>query len=436
MEEDLPKVHSDNLKKPYINKIIHQLTESSEKAIDLRDQQVATNPELRRALLIVEFFLRKKKRLCYGGMAINAHLPINKKLYDFSKSIPDYDFFSTNPEADAHELVKLLEKAKFDNVTLRLGIHDGTFKIFVNYHGIADITYMTSWLYSRLSKTAITDDSIYYVDADYLRMGMYVELSRPRGEVERWDKVYKRLLLLNLYKPVKSECKELVSTISVSKNIYSVLLKYIIEQKFIFTGAEIVNIYKNPNIKLASLLNTTYPIIVYCQQPRTHLSKLRQLVYTTNNKAVIKIVHWERLLDIVPEMYGIKVDGKLCMILIQELYCYSYNTIKVKNYGELFISSLDTAIALFFTLSYLRGLDELVPETVLCFAHRLVDISSETRDRNKPGQFPLFNVSCVGHQPTKETLLKAKAYRVEEFKKRTKKNRKHGVHKMTKRNNW
>jgi len=214
MEEDLHKIRSDNLRKPYINKLLHALTDITEKAIDSRDEQTAKNPELRRALVIVEYFLRKKKRLCYGGMAINAHLPSNKKIYDFSKTIPDYDFFSPTPEKDMDELVSLLNKAKFDNVTNRLGMHEGTYKIFVNYHGIADITYMTSWLYSRLIKTSIVDDSIHYVDADYLRMGMYIELSRPRGEVERWDKVYKRLLLLNLYKPVKSECKEIVSTIS------------------------------------------------------------------------------------------------------------------------------------------------------------------------------------------------------------------------------
>jgi hypothetical protein len=134
-------------------------------------------------------------------------------------------------------------------------------------------------------------------------------------------------------------------------------------------------------------------------------------------------------------MYGIKVNGKLTIILIEELYCYSFNTIRVAKYGKLLISSLDTAIALFFTLSYLRGLDQLVPETVLCFAHRLVDISSETRDKNKPGQFPPFNISCSGHQPTKETLLKAKAERIQEYKRRTKKNRKYGVRKMTKRSN-
>ena len=434
MEEDLHKVHSDNLRKPYINKLIHTLTDITEKAIDLRDEQVAKNPELRRALVIVEYFLRKKKRLCYGGMAINAHLPSDKKFYDFSKTIPDYDFFSPTPENDANELENLLVKAKFDNVTSRLGMHEGTYKIFVNYHGIADITYMTSWLYSRLSKSSIIEDNIHYVDADYLRMGMYIELSRPRGEVERWDKVYKRLLLLNMYKPVKSQCKEAVSTISIHKPIYDVLLKYIIQNKFVFTGAEIANMYKNPNNKVISLLKTTYPIIVYSQHPRTHLSKLRQLIFSVENKSEIKVVHWERLLDIVPEMYGIKVNGKLTIILIEELYCYSFNTVTVAKYGKLMISSLDTAIALFFTLSYLRGLDQLVPETVLCFAHRLVDISSETRDKNKPGQFPPFNISCSGHQPTKETLLKAKAERIQEYKKRTKKQR-HSSKKKTRRNN-
>jgi len=435
MEEDLHKVHSDNLRKPYINKLLHTLTESTESAIDLRDEQTAKNPELRRALLIVEYFLRKKKRLCYGGMAINAHLPSNKKFYDFSKTIPDYDFFSPTPEEDANELVKLLTKAKFDNVTNRIGIHEGTYKIFVNYHGIADITYMTSWLYTRLAKSSIVEDSIHYVDADYLRMGMYIELSRPRGEVERWDKVYKRLLLLNMYKPVKSQCQEAVSTISIPKSIYNVLLKYVIENKFIFTGAEIAHIYKNPNKKVVSLLKTTYPIIVYSKHPRTHLSKLRQLIFSVEQKAEIKVVHWERLLDIVPEMYGIKVDGKLMIIIIEELYCYSFNTVNVAKYGKLLISSLDTAIALFFTLSYLRGLDNLVPETVLCFAHRLVDISTETRDKNRSGQFPPFNIKCIGHQPTKETLLRAKAERIAEHKRKSKKNRRVRHSKKTRRNN-
>ena len=93
MEEDLHKIRSDNLRKPYINKLLHTLTDITEKAIDFRDEQTAKNPELRRALVIVEYFLRKKKRLCYGGMAINAHLPSNKKIYDFINSINIFIFF-------------------------------------------------------------------------------------------------------------------------------------------------------------------------------------------------------------------------------------------------------------------------------------------------------------------------------------------------------
>ena len=197
MEEELPDIESGSLKKPYISEILHVLKNTQDLAIDKRDEELAQNSELRRAITIVEYFLRKTKRMCYGGMAINAHLPTNLKFYDFRKTIPDYDFFSMTPELDCSHLIHLLKKGKFENVVQRFGIHDGTYKIYVNYHGVADITAMIPWLYNKLQKTSIQYDDIHYVDANFLRMSMYLELSRPRGEVERWDKVYKRLLLLN-----------------------------------------------------------------------------------------------------------------------------------------------------------------------------------------------------------------------------------------------
>jgi hypothetical protein len=33
-------------------------------------------------------------------------------------------------------------------------------------------------------------------------MSIYLELSRPRGDVSRWKKVYSRLLLLNKHYPI------------------------------------------------------------------------------------------------------------------------------------------------------------------------------------------------------------------------------------------
>jgi len=428
MEADLQQITSESLNKPYINTILHTLKDVQDEAIKIRETEIAQNPELRRALLVVEYFLRKTKRLCYGGMAINAHLPASLKFYDFSKTIPDYDFFTPTPEKDVEYLIKLLEHAGFESIVKRFGIHEGTYKIFVNYHGVADITFMASWLYDKLFKTSIQEDKIHYVDANYLRMSMYLELSRPRGEVERWDKVYKRLLQLNLVKPVGlSRCKRSKKPITIlSSEVYKKLIEYTIDNKFIFCGAEIATIYEKNTGRAGFIFKKNYPLIVYTEKPLNHLAKLRHIILSIEPNTKLDTIHWERFKDIVPEMYGIKINGKLSMLILEEYYCFGYNTVIVPSYGKMLIASLDTAITLYYTLAYLRNLDELVPNSVECFAHRLVEISKKTRDKNDTGVFPLFSETCQGHQPTKETLLKAKAKRIEDYKKGTRNNKTNG----------
>ena len=42
-----------------------------------------------------------------------------------------------------------------------------------------------------------------YAPPNFLRMSMYLELSRPEGDVSRWEKVLKRLILLNKHYPLR-----------------------------------------------------------------------------------------------------------------------------------------------------------------------------------------------------------------------------------------
>jgi hypothetical protein len=85
------------------------------------------------------------------------------------------------------------------------------------------------------------------------------------------------------------------------------------------------------------------------------------------------------------------------------------------------IASLDTAITLFYTLSYVRGLEGLVPKSPHCFADALVQLSIKTRDQGMPSKFPLFPTTCHGHQPSKASLLEAKKARIESLKRKTRK---------------
>ena len=72
--------------------IIKEVSDIAQKRIDY---DAAHNDDIIRAIEIVEHFLQKKHRLCYGGQAVNAHLPKKYKFYDPETSIPDYDFFIT-----------------------------------------------------------------------------------------------------------------------------------------------------------------------------------------------------------------------------------------------------------------------------------------------------------------------------------------------------
>ena len=39
-------------------------------------------------------------------------------------------------------------------------------------------------------------NGIQYAPPNFLRMNMFIELSRPAGDVSRWEKVLKRMILL------------------------------------------------------------------------------------------------------------------------------------------------------------------------------------------------------------------------------------------------
>ena len=163
------------------------------------------NPKIQEIIKIVEQFLKDKKRICYGGTAINNILPKKLQFYDKKVEFPDYDFFSPTPLEDAKLLADIYYAKGYNEVEAKSGAHEGTFKVYVNFIPVADITYLVPELYKSILTQSIKVDSIYYCPPTYLRMAMYLELSRPDGDVSRWEKVLKRLTLLNKHYPFKGD---------------------------------------------------------------------------------------------------------------------------------------------------------------------------------------------------------------------------------------
>jgi hypothetical protein len=415
MEANLREFQSPLLERNSFQKILLELSETVAEASAIRDQKQTDDPALRMALGLVEAFLRRSHRLCYGGMAINAHMPKTLKFYDFSKSLPDYDFFTPTPEEDTDLLVRALKDAGFQEVSSRVGMHEGTSKVFVNFVGIADITFMPQWMYNILQKRALKDDGISYVDADYLRMAMYLELSRPQGEVERWEKVYKRLVLLNHSKPPHT-CHKNNKVARVDKGLHELLIQYIAREHLVFAGAELKRVYENIKSDRAGyLLKSRSPVVAFADSPGYHVSVLRQLIHDVHPNKV-SVVHWPPR-EFVPEMYGLRVDRGLVMLLIQQEACHSYNLVELPKGVTMRVASLDSAITLWHQLNFVKGVDDLVKTSIHCFSDSLVQTSMKTRDKGRSA-FPLFSITCHGHQESKASLLRAKQQRIKSMKRK------------------
>ena len=194
---------SDNHQKMK-QKELEILREAVDKAEKRAGSQVAQSEPVKHIISIVENFIREHQLVCYGGTAINNILPIMDQFYNRDIEVPDYDFFSPQALEDAIALADKYSKAGYTEVEAKAGMHAGTFKVYVDYIPVTDITQLDTELFDAISREAIKVNSISYAPPNFLRMAMYLELSRPKGDVSRWEKVLKRLILLNKHYPLKN----------------------------------------------------------------------------------------------------------------------------------------------------------------------------------------------------------------------------------------
>jgi Poly(A) polymerase catalytic subunit len=419
MEEDTKQINSALLNRAEFQKQISLLKAIADQAQERIDFASAHDPETIQAIRVVEQFLRTKHRLCYGGQAINAHLPKKCRFYDPNYNVPDYDFFSPDQDSDIQTIVKSMRKAGFTEISAREGMHEGTIKIYVNFVPVADITRLDPKLYRLLSEREFKNDGISYLDANTLRMLMYLELSRPKGQVDRWGKVYERLLLLNEFVPVNSLqiClgREVPTGIMSDEEVHAIM-RYIILEKRVFAGASLVGFYKNSlrtqRRKASWLMNSTMPIYFYSEdieKDTTHFRyELRELS-PTKKISVQKISAMGG--DLIPPARVFLRDGVPILIIVSQTACHSYYNIPVRHGEVLRVATLDTLITLYFSMALIGYKAEQLA-SLECLAQELVEVSSRAREKPDTFPFPFISLHCSGYQKSIPSLIREKVQRI------------------------
>lgn len=391
----------------------------ADEAQDRIDYASAHNQEVLQGIRIVENFLRRTGRICYGGTAMNVYLPEKYKFYDPEKSIPDYDFLTPDSAADIELIEQDLRTEGFTEIGIRPGIHEGTTKLYLNYVPIADLTQIDTDLYNIFKKKAKKIKGITYMDINSLRMMMYLELSRPRGDVERWKKVYERLLLLQyVAKPANCKNKD-YSAIKVARPIYSAIFHYGLNHNRVFAGASVVDLYqKSTHHKVSGnrLEYSNFPIIFYTSNIVLDGESIIRLLGTADSG--FRVI--DPVGEYVPRLGVITYLKKPVLLMVEETACHSYNVVKIDNERNVRIASLDLLVTLYFSLqlSSEKTLKKFFPMKFHCMAQEAIDISNYLRRFPSKSQWPFISLECSGYQKGFASLLREKFERVQEEKKR------------------
>jgi Poly(A) polymerase catalytic subunit len=119
---------------------------------DIQKRKTQGFADIEKALEIVREYTVRKKRLIYGGMAIDISLRLagHPGIYD-ADNIPDYDFFSPTIEEDANEIADILHKAGFEGVIAHNAQHATTRRVKINLgDNVADVSYMPKEIYDHI----------------------------------------------------------------------------------------------------------------------------------------------------------------------------------------------------------------------------------------------------------------------------------------------
>ena len=367
---------------------IERVSEIALKDIDRRN---ASDPEIKKMLDVVHRFLQTHRLLCYGGTAINNLLPKQDQFYDPKYDIPDYDFFSEIPQMHAMKLADRFKNIGFKSVEVKPGSHLGTFKVFVNYIGIADITFLSNELFKKLWSKKIEKGGISYVPPNFLRMSVYLELSRPKGDVSRWTKVYERLLLLNKHYPIASSCpkdKSEVIDAETKRKVQEIL----ISKHAVLLGFNGATIHEKKQ-------SWEYPVDVLCEGKQR-----KELVHKLNSVIDGSTKDHGAYAEVIPAHTDISKDGKVLVRVFETSACHSFH----KTTSGLRIASIPTLLQFFFAMMYGDHYthEVLSEDRLICVAQHLVDMANGDAKRRYKLLTP---IECIGHQESLIDIKKNKA---------------------------
>ena len=251
-------------------------------------------------------------------------------------------------------------------------------------------------------------------------MGMYLELSRPDGDVSRWEKVLKRLILLNKNYPLKGkDCGDIDFQRDFDKRdedtsiIYTTIRDSFIDQGVIFFGGFANILYSRYlPFKQRKHLRQIPDFDILSDDPIIAADIIKERLHDEGVKK-ISIVKRAGIGEIISDHYEIRVNKETIAFIYKPLACHSYNKIKLHG-RSVNIATIDTMLSFYLAFLYAdRAYYD--PDRILCMAQYLFQVQHKNRLQQK-GLLKRFSLTCYGEQDTIESIRAEKTEKFKELK--------------------
>jgi hypothetical protein len=268
--------------------------------------------------------------------------------------------------------------------------------VFSDYIPVADISHLNKPIFTKLWNDSVIRDGIRYVPPNFLRMSVYLELSRPRGYVDRWKKVYQRIRLLNEEYPVvcptsDNSINEEYATPEVREKLESLLLN----NEVVLLGFNASTIQSGKN-------EWKLPMDLLVE-PK-NFERITKDLINIFGRGETKKREFEEYGELLPAHADIVHSGKLLVRVYETIACHSFNKLP----SGLMVASIPTLLNFFFAMLYAdkEFLEHTSRQRLVCTAHKLMEMANNSAKR----RFKLLTpITCIGKQEELTDMMRKKS---------------------------
>jgi hypothetical protein len=228
----------------YREEDIQAITDNLDRIVDdvqaVRNEKMKpTMTEYQNAMKVIRDFIKRKKRIVYGGDAYNKLIHA-KEPADMIYKVDDRkdtEFYSPEPIEDLYELCSILYDAGFPWVQGRQAQHNATYSLFVNFENLCDTTYMPRNVYSNMP--VIKLDGMLYSDTIWMMVDVLRQHNDPMSSYQRVkDKTFNRANVLFRHYPLKLDTKQKFKYTNVQLDKRTQLFAQLLTMEdIVFTGS-------------------------------------------------------------------------------------------------------------------------------------------------------------------------------------------------------